>query len=202
MKWQEDLTRDIRTNTGFDDEDEDRGIRRHYDGAVEFTDCNSYNLKEQFMRIRDNCKSILEIGVYRLENRGITSTKVFLENKLDTTSYVGIDLDDKTFLNNAEKKVYTIKNSSSDISGNMQTMNNLGIQGFDFIFIDGWHSINQMLVDWEYTRWLNPGGIVGIHDVTCHPGPARFIQALNTNTWNVIENTCPADWGIGFAWKK
>ena len=200
MKWEQDLTRDIRTNTSFDDEDEDRGIQRHYHGAVEFSDCNRSNLAEQFFKIRDNCTSILEIGVCR--NQGASSTWTFLDNKLDTTAYVGIDLDDKSFLNNPDKRIYTIKNSSSDIKLNMGIINALGIQGFDFIFIDGWHSINQVLVDWEYTQWLNPGGIVAFHDVSCHPGPARFVQALNKDIWNVVENTCPSDWGIGFAWKK
>lgn len=200
MKWEQDLTRDVRTGTAFDDQDGGVPHPRGYNGRVEFSDCNRQNLTEQFLKIRDRCTSILEIGVCR--NRDESSTWSFLNNKLDTTSYVGIDLNDKTFLNNNDKRIYTIKNSSSDINGNMEMMRALGIQGFDFIFIDGWHSINQVLVDWEYTQWLNPGGIVGFHDVSCHPGPARFIQALNKDIWHVIENTCPDDHGIGFAWKK
>lgn len=200
MKWEQDLTRDIRTNTSFDDQDGGVPHPRGYNGAIEFSNCNRHNLTEQFLRTKDRCTSILEIGVCR--NRDDSSTWCFLNNKPDTTSYVGIDLDDKSFLNNNDKRIYTIKNSSSDIKGNMETMNSLGIQGFDFIFIDGWHSINQVLVDWEYTQWLNPGGVVGFHDVSAHPGPARFIQSLNKDIWEVIENTCPDDHGIGFAWKK
>ncbi len=68
----------------------------------------------------------------------------------------------------------------------------------DFVFIDGWHSINQILQDWEYTKLLAPGGVVGIHDTTGHPGPWFLINNLNPSRWQVEPNLCPDDYGLGY----
>jgi hypothetical protein len=201
MIWEQDLVRDIRTgHRAYDDADGGLPHPRGYDGRVEFSDCNRANLETYFGKVRDNCRAILEIGVCR--NGSASSTHVFLNNKLLETVYVGIDLDDKSFLNDPAKNIHTIQNTSSDIEGNMAKIKALGVEQFDFIFIDGWHSINQVLIDWEYTQWLGPTGIVGFHDVSCHPGPNQFVKAMNIDKWTVIINTCPDDWGIGFAWKR
>jgi hypothetical protein len=202
MKWQEDLVLDIRTNNKTKDNADYpwNAHPKNYDGRIEFTDCNRDSLLEYFMKIRDTCSAILEIGVCR--NGLESSTHVFLNNKLEDTYYVGIDLDNKSYLNNEEKRIHTIQSNSSNVEDNIKICQNLGIEYFDFIFIDGWHSINQVLTDWEYTKWLSPKGIVGFHDVSIHPGPHAFIASLNRFNWHVVPNTCPNDWGIGFAWKK
>jgi len=59
-----------------------------------------------------------------------------------------------------------------------------------------------VLIDWEYTELLSQDGIVGFHDTSAHPGPYWFMKNLNTEKWNVEENVCPADHGVGFASKK
>lgn len=201
MKWKQDLDKDIRTeNAAYNDQDLNFPHPSYYHGQVEFTEANQNSLLEYFLKVRDNCKAILEIGVCR--NGQNSSTYVFLNNKLDNTKYVGIDLEDKSFLNNTEKNIYTIKDSSSNIESNIEKIKSLEINEFDFIFIDGWHSINQVLTDWEYTNLLSNKGIVGFHDVSCHPGPHAFINAVNKIKWNVVTNTCPKDWGIGFVWQK
>jgi hypothetical protein len=202
MKWEQDLIKDIRTNTEFDDQD--GGVehpleyRSWYRG--EFTSENRMMLHDIFMQVRDNCPAILEIGVCR--NEGDSSTWTFLKNKKPETIYIGIDLEDKSFLNDPANNVYTIRASSSDIDANMELIKSLGVTEFGFIFIDGWHSINQVLTDWEYTKSLASDGVVGFHDTTVHPGPAAFVKALNKDLWNVEENLCPEDHGIGFAWQK
>lgn len=201
MKWELDLIKDIRTeNLAYNDQDLNFLHPLHYHGQVEFTEANKNSLLEYFLKIRDNCKAILEIGVCR--NGQDSSTYIFLNNKLDTTKYVGIDLEDKSFLNNTEKNIHTIRDNSSNIESNIEKIKSLEIDEFDFIFIDGWHSINQVLTDWEYTNLLSNKGIVGFHDVSCHPGPHAFINSINMMKWNVITNTCPEDWGIGFVWPK
>lgn len=200
MKWITDLTNDIRFNSSQDDLD--GGVFRHtYNGSLgEFTPANRNFLKEYFLRVKDHCTAILEIGVCR--NQQDSSTHVFLENKNPNTIYVGIDLDDKSFLNSTEKNVHTIRGSSSNLEDNLKKIKELGVEQFDFIFIDGWHSINQVLIDWEYTKLLGDKGIVGFHDTSAHPGPLKFVKALNRDIWNVEENLSPSDHGIGFAWKK
>jgi hypothetical protein len=201
MKWQQDLIKDIRFNDWRDDRD--GGIFPHpsqYSGSVEFTECNRSHLTEKFIKIKDSCRAILEIGVCR--NADQSSTWCFLNNKKKETFYFGIDLDEKSFLNNPEHNIYTINSNSSNIENNMNYIKQQGIDCFDFIFIDGWHSVNQVLIDWEYTNWLSDRGIVGFHDTSAHPGPLLFVNALDKNKWTVEENLCPADHGIGFCWKK
>jgi len=201
MKWEQDLITDIRTgDPAADDNDHALDVLRKYFIPIEVTDANRAAVTEQFLKVRDNCQSILEIGICR--NDKDSFTHCFLNNKRDETVYVGIDLDDKTFLNNPEKNIYTIQNTSSDVDANIERMKSFGVEQFDFIFVDGWHSINQVLIDWEYTQLLGPNGIVGFHDVNEHPGPYLFVRALDTDKWNVITDACPDDWGVGFAWKK
>jgi hypothetical protein len=206
MKWEQDLVRDIRTGTDFDNDDGNQSGRvvRDYplpESGVpeEFSACNKTALMEHFLKIKDRAKSILEIGVCR--NGESSSTYCFLNNKNDETVYVGIDLVDKSFLNNEDKRIYTICGNSSNIDQNIETMKSWGIAELDFILIDGFHSINQVLIDWEYTKILSPGGIVAFHDTNEHPGPHMFIRNLNTDIWQV-ELCCLNDWGIGFAWHK
>jgi hypothetical protein len=202
-KWQQDLIKDIRYHDGFDDsEGNDGRLQRQAEwyGGGEVSEANRTLTKERFLRVRDNCQSILEIGVCR--NEGGSITHQFLDNKLDDTYYFGIDLEDKTFLNNPEKRIYTLKSNSSEVANNIEAMKKLGLESFGFIFIDGLHSINQVLLDWEYTQLLAPNGIVGFHDTSVHPGPYHFIRNLNRDIWEVEVNLSPEDHGIGFAWKK
>lgn len=201
MKWEQDLVYDIRMDDpDFDDRD---GVARHKipwaNGTTEVSPCNLASLRSKFLPVVDSCRAILEIGINR--NGDGSFTQVFLKNKRVETIYVGLDIDDKTYLNDPSKRVYTIRNDSSYIDVNMIAARNFGVEEFDFIFIDGYHSINQVLRDWEYTRFLSPKGIVGFHDTTAHPGPSRFVKALNREKWNV-EVMCPDDFGIGFAWRK
>lgn len=210
MKWESDLIKDIRTLTDFDDQDGGVPHPLGYgptvteDGfwiyAEEVSECNRFSLLQNFMRVRDNCKAILEIGVGR--NAKDSFAYVFFNSKKADTIYVGVDVDDRTFLNDPSKNIYTLRGDSSDYQKNVERFKELGVEKFDFIFIDGWHSINQVLRDWEYTNLLSDNGIVGFHDTSCHPGPASFIRSLDTDKWNVVENSCLNDWGIGFVWKK
>jgi predicted O-methyltransferase YrrM len=198
MKWSLDLTRDIRTFTEFDDVD--NGPPHPLGNHQEITDCNRYNLLSQFLKVRDNAQSILEIGVGR--NADKSFVHVFTQHKKKETVYIGLDIEDRSFLRDLQNNIHTVQNNSSHYLENVSIFNQIGVTQFDFIFIDGWHSINQVLVDWEYTNLLSDGGIVGFHDTTCHPGPNLFVNALDRGKWEVIENCCPEDWGIGFARKK
>lgn len=210
MKWQSDLIKDIRTFTDFDDQDggvpHPLGYGHSFDSRgnttypKEVTHCNRYHLLEQFNKVRDNCKAILEIGIGR--NADESFAYVLFKNKKKDTVYIGLDIDDRSFLRDSENNIHTIQNNSSHYQENVNIFNTIGVEKFDFIFIDGWHSINQVLSDWEYTNLLADGGIVGFHDTSCHPGPYNFVKALDRNKWDVVENYCPEDWGIGFARKK
>jgi len=213
MKWQTDLVKDVRSNTRADDlccginhylnlwpeASEVDSVKNLYSGE-EITENNRQSLQEQFLKVRDKCKAILEIGIGR--NGENSFAHVFFKNKKDETKYVGIDIEDRSWLIDCGENIYTIQGNSSNYDENVEIFKTMGVDKFDFIFIDGLHSINQVLKDWEYTNLLSENGIVGFHDTSHHIGPFLFIRNLDKEKWDVIENTCPDDYGIGFARKK
>lgn len=201
-KWEQDLTKDVRHGNEFDNRDLPEDGTFEYDGWPEVSDADREALRVEFLKVRDNCRAILEIGISR--NGPDSFTQVFLQNKNPETIYVGIDIDDKTYLNNPELNIHTIQSSSSEYEHCMNIIRSVNVSEFDFIFIDGWHSINQVLADWEYTNILGPEGIVGLHDTAYHPGPKYFLEGLDADKWDIVKNAVDniKDWGIGFVRKK
>lgn len=189
-------------NHDFDADFIDDKYKNHLSVPKEFSDCNKLFLSSAFKSISENCKAILEIGICR--NQDESSTYCFLNNKNSDTFYFGVDLEDKSFLDNESENIFTLKENSSNIDKIMEFVNSKGIEKFDFIFIDGWHSINQVLDDWRFTEFLADGGIVGFHDTNHHPGPKTFVNALDPNKF-IIKKHCSfplIDWGIAFVKRK
>jgi predicted O-methyltransferase YrrM len=202
-KWTEDLVKDIRTNTEKDDICDPLGfgfpldefLRRPKTGQ-EFSLENHIALQEAINSCQSKPKYFLEIGVSR--NGLSSSTHTILKNIPDDGIFLGVDIEDKSHLNNNEKGIYTIKENSSNYEKIIEKLKLLGVEELDFILIDSKHSINQVLDDWEYTRLLKKGGVVAFHDITAHPGPYYFIHNINTNKWIVSKNLCPDDYGFGY----
>lgn len=199
MKWHEDLIYDIR----FNDERDDRDwpFELVYFPNQEFSQCNRDMLAFEFNQIADRCHTILEIGVSR--NGELSSTKVLLDAKRPDAIYLGIDIEDKSYLDNQELNIHTLKIDSKNVDAIMDKIEALtGKRRIDFLFIDGWHSVNQVLLEWEYTRWLAEDGVVGFHDTNKHPGPSRFIYALDESRWMVSQYCKESDNGIAFTRKR
>lgn len=193
-----DFIKDFRFGDNRDNQD------NPFDGVfapIEFSDCNKNSLLNNFNKIKDRAKAILEIGVCRNGNQ--SSTYVFINNKKDDTIYLGVDLESKVALNDLSKKVYTMLSNSSDIEKIMEYAHNIGVDKFDYIFIDGWHSINQCIDDWRFVKYLAEGGIVGLHDTNKHPGPVALVENINLDKWE-LEQCCTEnqDNGITFFKKK
>ena len=80
----------------------------------EFSICNQTIVKD--ILLNNNIQTIVEIGVYRQEPNqhfafGLPtcpSTVIILENKHDECKYLGIDIYNKMFLNNATKNIFTL----------------------------------------------------------------------------------------------
>lgn len=218
MKWEEDLVKDIRLHDERDDFDYPLGNNKQsfvfynvlpdfprWQSVHDFSKHNQNSLREYFVEKAKNAKCVVEIGVSRDSNKEETSTNILLRNKPKDCVYLGVDLQPKTYLDNDAENVHTIVANSSDTETVMQKLNSLGVEEIDFLMIDGWHSINQVLDDWEYTKWLSKDGVVAFHDTAYHPGPYLFINNLDTEKWEVVPNTCKEhifDFGIGFAWRK
>jgi len=145
---------------------------------------------------------ILEIGVQRnlYEN---SSTYIFIKNKRDNDIYLGIDIRDVSHLTNTSKNIYTIQTESQNIDIVMHTLENIGAKHIDVLMIDGWHSINQVYKEWEYTKYLSKDGIVIFHDTNAHPGPYFITKSIDTNLYEVNKYLNDIkDWGITICIKK
>lgn len=193
------LEEDIRTfEESFDNRDTpDFWINTEW----EFSECNRQSLMDQFLRVKDKTKVIVEIGVSRItkiQSYEQTSTSILLNHKNPDTIYLGIDIEDKSFLKG--ENVYTLQQRSENYEGVLKKFIEIGIHKIDFLFIDGWHSINQVIDELWYVDFMKAGGIIGYHDTNFHPGPSKIIRAFRTDVFKVTKN-CDRqnDWGIGFA---
>jgi len=205
IKFKQDLVRDI-TLTNINT-DQDSPID-HPVNLVEVSECNLNALKKVFLPRIDSIDVILEIGVNRIirdgggTEEGKSFSALMTRSKKKSAKYFGIDVIDKTYMNDLENNVYLIHNDSSNYSTNLSFLKSHGVKKIDFLFIDGWHSINQVIRDWEYTNLLSDHGVVAFHDTNYHPGPKQFCSALNREKWNVDYHCLGDDWGIAFATKK
>jgi cephalosporin hydroxylase len=146
---------------------------------------------------------IVEIGVNR-NGYVVSSTSVFLDNKRHNDIYIGIDIEDKSVLNDNDKNIFTIHSSSNNIEFVFAYLKNMGIESIDILMIDGYHSINQVYFEWEnYTPLLSSDGIVVMHDTNSHPGPYFLMKSIDINQYDVYKYLNDVvDWGIGVAVRK
>jgi hypothetical protein len=176
-------------------------------GTREFSTDNQEILENYFLHLLMNTKKhrivIVEIGVSRnaYEN---TSVSVFLKNKRPQDVYLGIDIDDKSYLDDPTKNIHTIRCPSQDLDKVFTKLAQLNINEIDVLMIDGWHSINQCYFEWEsYTQILASKGIVVMHDTNSHPGPYFLIDSIDLNKYDVYKHLWDVqDWGISVAIKK
>jgi predicted O-methyltransferase YrrM len=205
MKWKNDLIKDIRFGDSRDDIDDSFGdLIELTRNKTEVFGENSPNNHKALQLAINSClekpKTFLEIGVCR--NNSYSSTHTILKNVPTDGVYLGVDIEDKSYLNDKTRGIHTIQTSSSNYEVVVNKLNELGVVSLDFIFIDGWHSINQVLIDWEYSKLLSPAGVVAFHDTTSHPGPYYFTKFLDKTSWEVFENICPTDHGFGYCFRK
>lgn len=192
-----DLYKEIRTYTDYDDTD----WPTTFEPPIEVSNANLDELNHFFSMKRDDCKSILEIGVSSTNDRSFS--KFFIDNKLQDTKYFGVDKDDRAFLNDVSKNVFTIKTNSSNYLEVVSFIKEHGVDKIDFIFIDGWASINQVLNDWRFIEYLDNDGIIALHDTNFHPGPSELVNNLKQNRYQVYKRCVSNnDWGITFITKN
>ena len=194
-----DLLKEIRKSDYIDNVDWDYLCPNNI--GYEISPCNREEFEKHFNSIKDKCTSILEIGVCNNDQESLSH--ILINHKKDDAFYFGVDVKDKSFLSNEDKNVFTIESDSADINKIMTFVNSKGVSHFDFIFIDGWHSVNHVLKEWRFTEYLSDFGIVCLHDTNYHPGPRKFVNALNPEKY-VINKTClnKMDWGITFITKR
>lgn len=192
-----DLYKEIRTYTDYDDSD----WPTSFEPPVEVSVSNIDELNHFFNMKKSECKSILEIGVSSKKERSFT--KFFIENKLPDTKYFGVDKEDRSLFNDPSQNVFTIQTNSSNFLEVIGFFKEHGVEKLDFIFIDSWASINQVLDDWRFVEYLDDDGIIAFHDTNFHPGPSELVNNLKQDRYEVYKRCVSNnDWGITFVTKK
>lgn len=167
--------------------------------------CSEEVSTRDFELVRDVSKNymthgIVEIGVSR--NGDKSFTQAILKNKPDNIPYLGIDLDDKSYLNNDNKKIYTIKENSFNQNSVREKLKELGMEKISILFIDGWHSLNAVINDWKYADLLSDNGVVFFHDTNYHPGPLVFLEFIDKEKFRIEKYFVGEDdYGVGIAYR-
>lgn len=161
----------------------------------EFSVENQRWLRHHLLEV-PRARCIVEIGVQR-NPLPDSSTGILLQHKPAGAAYIGVDVEDKSHLDDPARRVFTVKGDSSDRGAVFALMDRLGLPEIDFLFIDGWHSVNQCVRDWRYTERLAAHGIVMLHDTNVHPGPVTLFDAIDESLFEKTKYcTEGADWGI------
>lgn len=143
---------------------------------------------------------IMEIGVSRNGNGSFTHA--ILQNKPDNIKYLGVDIEDKSFLNSVDKNIYTVKCSSFEHDKVRERMSELDMDKISILFIDGLHSLNAVINDWKYCDLLSDDGIVIFHDTNYHPGPSAFIEFIDDKKFKTEKYfEGQDDYGLSIAYK-
>lgn len=167
----------------------------------EISDCNLQVVSEVVSKLGQNCGTILEIGVHRNQGRSITN--ILMDNKPNTAKYIGVDIDDKSFLDNANSHIYTIKSNSHDQRKIRAFLNHHNVNKIDVLMIDGWHSVNTCINDWCYADMLSAHGCVILHDTNAHPGCIALYHAVDEKLFDKSRYcTSMDDMGIATFWHK
>jgi predicted O-methyltransferase YrrM len=123
-------------------------------------------------------KNVLEIGVFE----GETSVKM-IEALPIGGKYTGIDINDyrKLDFNKAGKGWNLILGESIKVLANMPEHH------FDFIFVDGDHSWENILPEFkEIERVIKPGGVIAYHDTIHIADVKKLIEYVNHYKYNTI----------------
>lgn len=178
--------------------DNDSDIAYFHRGG--FTEVSEQNFQLMESLAKEYCThGVMEIGVSR--NGEGSFTRAILNHKPDNVTYLGVDLDDKTYLNNIDKKTFTLKESSFNQESVRGYLKEIGMDKISLLFIDGWHSVNAVINDWLYVDMLSDNGIVIFHDTNYHPGPAIFMPAIDETIFKVESYFEGLDYGMGVAYK-
>lgn len=147
-------------------------------------------------------RSIVEIGICR-EDWETSSTRILIENRHKDCKYFGIDLDNREFVKDHGDNIFFQRNSSWNVDENIAAMKEFGIEQIDLLMIDGDHSVNSLLKEWDYTKILSPNGVIVLHDTNFHAGPWCIMEYADPEIFDKRwECESLNDFGIGVLKRK
>jgi hypothetical protein len=167
---------------------------------AEISECNREVVRNVIKSFNGNLNAIMEIGVNRNDSKSLS--QILINDKPLSCKYVGVDLDDKSYLNDANKNIFTLKSNSADQHYVRTVLSNYGINKLDILFIDGWHSVNMTVNDWMYADMLSEKGVVIIHDTNYHPGDVAILEAIDESLFDIQRFCLDNDMGISVARRK
>jgi len=153
----------------------------------------------------ERIQNVLEIGINVYQKPLLSTTRAILDNKQDSCVYLGIDVNDKSRIDNSGKNIHTMIKDSNLRNEIRQRMLQLGMSTIDLLMIDGDHSIKTTINDWCFSEFLSPFGVVIIHDTNVHSGPRSLFDAIDETSFDkeligseTKDGKFP-DYGIGIA---
>lgn len=161
-----------------------------------FSDCCKNVIESSMEELGSSLKCIVEIGVDR-DGDAATMTKHILEHKRDDVIYLGVDINDKSYLDDSTKNVYTICTDSADRQSVIDKLAELGVELIDLLFIDGDHYIEMTVNDWQYAEQLSDHGTILMHDIDGHVGPYCVFDAVDPAMFDKTKLCMEDDYGMG-----
>ena len=165
-------------------------VSQHINEDIELSSRTSQIIKTQLNSIlaKKNKINIVEIGVCAVKNNDTinnSTTGLFITNKRKQDFYIGIDILQRNTWNDTENNVYTIHSPSEYFDKNINIISDIGVNEIDILMIDGWHSMEQLYKEWQYTRILSSVGIVIINSVNLYPGPYYITKSIDDTKYDI-----------------
>lgn len=166
----------------------------NWPNAIEVSDCNIDVITKVLARLGDRYKACMDIGVDRNGERSMS--RLYMTKKPADAIYVGVDIHDKSYLDDANKNIWTVKANSHEQEKIRAFLKDKGIDRLDILAIDGWHSVNTTINDWRYADLLSDHGVVIVHDTNHHPGDIALCNAVDENLFDIDRCCTSFDSGI------
>jgi len=199
-------------NFNFQTEDNDGWIDRNFYYKInqnynivpkEMSDMNLEKIEYFFKKHVPADGFFVEIGVWRNpNNKDKVSTQVIFDIKNDNCTYLGIDIEERPHILNKKPNVHFLQTDSAEFNKIKEYIDNNIKKKIDFVFIDGLHSVEQVKKELALVNLVKKGGVIGFHDISVHAGPNMWIEAFDSNMFDIYKFRENNDWGIGFIVKK
>ena len=174
--------------------DRDAPLNDIWMSPLEVTDGNLEVMRQVVSGLGNQLFAALEIGVNRNGDRSMS--RIIMDQRPPGSFYLGVDIEDKSYLDDEAANTWTIRTSSTERGLILDRMRQLGVGLLDLIMIDGWHSVNQCVNDWQFTERLSDHGVVVLHDTNSHPGCVALFEAVDENLWIKQRFCTDNDFGI------